>query len=184
MSEAGLKLGYKLNRDDYWSAQVRILRQGPWRAVTIALGLWMISILVGSFYVMQTGPKWTLVGSVYAALYGALGLTLLAAGVMRFVGRFKLNRALRHSDAGPLAPTTLDVGAEGISWADGTTQTRYAWSAIERVEVTGRLVLLYSSPVQAIMIPRRVFGGDEAMLAFVASARENISAAHTRRQRR
>lgn len=177
MSQADLKLSYKLNRDDYWAAQVRILRQGPWRVVTIALGLWMISILAGSFYVMQVGPKWTIVEIVYLALYGALGLTLFAAIVMRFVGRFKLNRALSHSGTGPLAPTTIDVGAEGISWADGTVQTWYTWGAFERIEVTDRLILFYSSPVQAIMIPRRVFGGEEAMLGFVASAREKIIAA-------
>lgn len=177
MSEADLKLSYKLSRDDYWAAQVRILRQGPWRIVTIALGLWMMATLAGSFYVMQAGPKWSIAAIGYVALYGILGLTLFIAVVMRLVGRFNLNRALGLADGGPLAPTTIEVGSEGISWHDGTVQTWYTWSAFERIEVTDRLILFYSSPVQAIMIPRRIFGGEEAMLAFVASARENIIAA-------
>lgn len=177
MGEADLKLSYKLNRDDYWAAQVRILRQGPWRIVTIALGFWMVATLTGSFYVMQSDPKWSPVAIGYLALYGLLGLTLFAAVAVRFVGRFSLNRALHHADGGPLAPTTIEVGAEGISWHDGSIQTWYTWSAFERIEVTDRLILFYSSPVQAIMIPRRIFGGEEAMLAFVASARENIIAA-------
>ncbi len=177
MSEADLKLSYKLNRDDYWAAQVRILRQGPWRIVSIAFGVWMMATLAGSFYVMQAGPKWTMAAIGYLALHGILGLTLLTAVVMQFVGRFSLNRALHHADGGPLAPTTIEVGAEGISWHDGIIQTWYTWSAFERIEVTDRLILFYSSPVHAIMIPRRIFGGEEAMLAFVGSAREKIIAA-------
>lgn len=174
MSEADLKLSYKLNRDDYWAAQGRILRQGPWRAVSIAFGIWMISVLAGSFYVMQADLNWAVLEIAYVALTAILGLTLFVAVVMRFFSRFKMNRDLKHSDAGPLAPTTIEVGAEGISWQDGTIQTWYTWSAFERIEVTDKLILFYSSPVQAIMIPRRVLGGEEAMLSFVASARERI----------
>lgn len=177
MSTADLKLSYKLTRDDYWSAQVRILRQGPWRVVTISLGLWMISALAASTWVMQMNPTGTPVALAFAGLYGLLGLTLFAAVVLRFIGRFKLNRALAHSDGGPLAPTTIEVGAEGVNWNDGASQTWYTWSAFERIEVTEKLILLYSSPVHAIMIPRRVLGGEEAMLNFVGSTREKIISA-------
>ena len=177
MSTADLKLSYKLTRDDYWSAQIRILRQGPWRVVTISLGLWMISALAGSVYVMQASPTGTPIEIAFAALYAILGLTLFAAVLMRFIGRFRLNRELVRSDGGPLAPTTIEVGAEGVNWHDGASQTWYTWGAFERIEVTEKLVLLYSSPVHAIMIPRRVLGGEEAMLNFVGSARENIISA-------
>lgn len=177
MSTADLKLSYKLTRDDYWSAQIRILRQGPWRVVTISLGFWMMSVLAASVWVMQSGYQGTLIEMTFAGLYAILGLTLLAAVLMRFIGRFRLNRELVQSDGGPLAPTTIEVGAEGINWQDGASQTWFTWSAFERIEVTEKLILLYSSPVHAIMIPRRVLGGEEAMLSFVGSARENIISA-------
>jgi hypothetical protein len=177
MSASDLKLSYKLDRQDYWSGQMQILQQGPWRVVTIALGLWMVSALAASVWVMQTGPKGTVLELGIAALYGLMGLALMVAVIARGFGRFKLNRALAHAEGGPLAPTTIDISGTGIAWDDGASQTQFSWGAFDRVEVTDRLVLFYSSPVQAIMIPRRVLGDEEAMLAFVASARDNIRSA-------
>ena len=177
MSASDLKLSYKLDRQDYWSGQVQILQQGAWQVVTVALGLWMVSVLAASVWVMQAGPTGSIVELGFAALYGLLGLALMIAVLSRSFGRFKLNRALAHAEGGPLAPTTIDISGAGIAWDDGASQTQFSWAAFDRVEVTDRLVLFYSSPVQAIMIPRRVLGDEEAMLAFVASARDNISTA-------
>lgn len=172
-----MKLSYKLDRQDYWSGQVQILQQGAWKVVTIALGLWMVSVLAASIWIMQTGPTGTILELGFASLYALIGLALMIAVISRGFGRFRLNRALAHAEGGPLAPTTIDVGPTGIAWDDGASQTQFSWGAFERVEVTDRLVLFYSSPVQAIMIPRRVLGDEEAMLAFVASARDNIKSA-------
>jgi YcxB-like protein len=177
MTNTDLTLSYKLDRDDYWAALAKINRQSSWRVVGVGFGVWMILGFVGSFYILQAGFKASPLELATLSIYGLLGLTLLAALILRFASRFSLNRALASSEAGPLAQNTLGIGAEGISWEDGNTKIWYNWGAFERIEVTDRLVLLYSSPVQAIMIPRRVLGDEESMGNFVASAREHIIAA-------
>lgn len=174
MSDVELKLSYRLDKAEYWEALNRINRQASWKVVGIAFGVWFISAFVGSFYLMQLGLTWSPMQIATIALFGLLGLVLLVAVLMRLISRMSLSRALSSADAGPLAPNILEVGAQGIAWEDGNTKTWYNWAAFERIEVTDRLVLLYSSPVQAIMIPRHVFGTDESMTTFVGRARQAI----------
>lgn len=174
MSETELRLSYKLEKADYWSALNKINRQASWKVVGIAFGVWFITAFVGSFYLMQGGIKWTPLEMGTVGLFGLLGLVMLVALCMRLFARFSLNRALSGSDAGPLQPSVLEVGAHGLSLEDNNTKTMYNWAAFERIEVTDRLVLLYFSPVEAIMIPRHVLGGDESMASFVGRAREHI----------
>ena len=177
MSESELRLSYKLEKADYWAALNKINRQASWKVVGIAFGVWFLTAFVGSFYLMQDGFKGAPLEMGTIGLFGLLGLMMLVALCMRLLARLQLNRALSGSDAGPLQPSVLEVGADGMSLEDNNTKTMYNWAAFERIEVTDRLVLLYFSPVEAIMIPRHVLGGDDSMTSFVARAREHIMTA-------
>ena len=66
---------------------------------------------------------------------------------------------------------------QGFVCRNENIETRIPWRAVERVEDTGALVLIWLNPAQATHLPARVFADAAAREAFVTSTAGRITAA-------
>ncbi len=73
---------------------------------------------------------------------------------------------------GLLGRQEVEVDAHGVVERNGHGEVRARWSSVERIRVTRAQILIYTSAVQAIVVPRRVLRGgqDEELLEALEDA--------------
>lgn len=71
--------------------------------------------------------------------------------------------------------TTYDITDAGISRKDENTDTRYLWHAFVRKEETAQYYFLFTSGVQAIIFPKRVFKTAEERMQFEKLLSQHLS---------
>jgi len=67
---------------------------------------------------------------------------------------------------------TLTVSPEGLVETIGATEYRTAWASVERIGVTPEYVFIYTSPIQASVVPRRAFADEAASQEFIRTIQE------------
>lgn len=93
------------------------------------------------------------------------------------VRRTALRRGIRQAQAARAPVTgrliTMWLDDEGVHRSDGAMASVTAWSAVDRVEVTPDLALIFIGPAEAFVIPRSA--GPQAD-AFAAEAQRRVAA--------
>jgi hypothetical protein len=92
--------------------------------------------------------------------------------------RWSLRRTLRRDleektskNAKQLGWKRLTLTPEAIIDTTEHSNSRTAWTAIEKIVIVGERALIFDSPTSAGVVPRRAFADDEEFREFVATAR-------------
>lgn len=71
---------------------------------------------------------------------------------------------------GILGEHTLTLGAEGFATSCSANDSRVSWSGVERIDSDEQYIYIYTSPLQAHVIPKRAFSSDEEASSFMQAA--------------
>ncbi len=66
-------------------------------------------------------------------------------------------------------PLQYTLDEEGLTVAQGEAQEKMAWENMHKAVSTGKSIILYTSPVNATIFPKRQLGGQKAALIEIIS---------------
>jgi hypothetical protein len=76
---------------------------------------------------------------------------------------------------GYFGPCSLSIAAEGIVETKPNGESKRKWAAVTRIVVTSQHVFVYTSPVEAFILPRRAFDSDDQCQEFVRRLADHAS---------
>jgi uncharacterized membrane protein YbaN (DUF454 family) len=122
---------------------------------------WIIGLLVLGVGVMNVALSRQPIGTTL--LFTLLPIALFLA-FFAFFYRFLLRRNLSKTlEASPQfwEKRTVTITDEGLVINGETFNTDYTWKGITQLEETKDVFLLYSSPVTAVLLPKRAFSPEQ-----------------------
>lgn len=123
------------------------------------------SILISIMAFALAGLTWGKLEATYTILYIAFGIVFLFYFPLTLKGRAKRQIAMSEALKGTLHYTIND---EGICVSLGEESALLEWKQIYKMVSTKRSVLIYSSRVNAYIIPREIIGENYSALKELA----------------
>ena len=76
---------------------------------------------------------------------------------------------------GVLGKHTLVIEPSGLQEKGSVSESKVAWSGVEKIEDDTQYIYIFTSPLQAHVIPKRAFRSDEESQAFLGTAKAFLS---------
>jgi YcxB-like protein len=158
---------YQLTPDDlfafqwraaYASPKNRRLRRRPYVYLFLAFLLVALLPTIGSdgFVIARINLLFLItVFPLVAVLYWILWRQMMRRAIRVMVREEK-------PDKGQLGTHTILLGADGLVETTAVGESRTSWAGIDRIEQNDDYIFIYTSPVAAHLIPKRVFVGSQA----------------------
>jgi len=121
----------------------------------LRLRTWFSYVVVTGMTIYLTAsvlPWW---GAVLAGLAVSAALPRLYYGLLQQQGATMLRQAGHRVVA-------VRLDSFGVTESAGDSTARIRWADVARIEVTPKLILIYVDRLQALVLPRRSLGADEA----------------------
>jgi hypothetical protein len=173
-------LTVRLSPTDYAAAERFIAdslrRQGPlyWpvRAIGVAIGLLGVLGFVGLFRVeLPLEPE--IQAQIRASalmLLGAAALAVLAS----FLHKRSIASVLFRPDGKLLKPFEVTAGQSGLALTTSTGRAEVPWAAVERAQIHGRYLYIFTLPHYAIVIPAASFASNSEFAEFAQAITANL----------
>ncbi|MDS4012078.1 MAG: C13 family peptidase [Defluviicoccus sp.] len=172
------RIAYELGAEQYAALlthnQQRLVRQ-RWQwprriayQATLMLVSAAVALLVGGIWLDSRGGNW-----LALALVG--GIVLL--GIQQAMFQKDLSRRIAEGSCLVRRPRVLEVGDDGLRWANDDGTTFIAWPAIQSLETACGHVLIYVDDVSFIPVPETAFASRAELADFLALLRERIAGA-------
>lgn len=152
-------------------------RRALWRVVPLVL--MVVVVFVGLTYLadfisdnLRTAQGIDVPPLLETAAVLVLGVLIYLALSRRLVARLSPPDLSRFTIA-----QSIRVDEEGFHTTSRLARATYFWPIFSAVSVSDSTVFLGMGPGAAVVVPKRVLGGPDAVAAFVAFARERIAAA-------
>lgn len=155
--------------------QAAVARRAPALiALSFAMPIAALGVLFATEQLLYDGsmPGALSFGVVVAFLAGTF-TQILAYKVSLAVSMRRMRQAVRQV----FAQRTSRLSDDGVELATADTRTLYAWSAIDRAEESGGLILLWAGHVLASAVPVRAFASAADAQAFLAECRSRAAGA-------
>jgi hypothetical protein len=174
MTARAVELDYQLTDEDLIDGALAVAEGSKARrALTLGTLAAAGALMIGT--VLLAGGGATGMGMAALALSG---LALFQRLVVPRIQREQLLASLREGRNLYLRGRQhLVYDEQGVALGNWAMETRVRWAAIERVECSQRVVLLFFGGGRALMVPRRAFGSEVEVSGFVEQARRLGSAA-------
>jgi len=151
-----MKIVCRYTIDDYIEAH-RLHRKGKiWRQWDRAIGLLFLAITAGSgLLIVMSTP------SHYRTALPLLGLAVFWALLVFVYPRMRMQYIFKRSPYFN-QESSFDISEEGILNESPNMRSQRNWNMFTRWAESGRLFMVYSSPVQFVLLPKRSFAAGEA----------------------
>jgi hypothetical protein len=73
-------------------------------------------------------------------------------------------------------PFTMEFTTEGINFTNSISMAKYPWNTFNKWKENGKILILYTSDVQAIFLPKRLINSD--LRSFIASKLQELNTPH------
>lgn len=149
-----MKINYKITRDDYIAFNMAHVK----RTTSIHLMIVILRLLVPVLSFFYTAYVGRLTDPIYIGIF-----TLFSVPWIIFSPRIiwismvrQINKVLDDGQVGELfSHRTIEFKEDCIIETTSQTTTTYKWESIVSMEETERAVYLYTSPVQALILPKK-----------------------------
>jgi hypothetical protein len=142
--------------------------------------------LLGGFAVLSALPALTLLTSDEPAVETAAAIWPLLLGPVLFVLfftpylRWKSRRAIKRlfaegQNTGRYGACSLAITPDGLREIQASGETRRSWNAVERLLIADDHAFIFTSAVEAFVLPRRAFATRERFQAFVNEIEKRAS---------
>ena len=175
-----MKADFELTSDDlvafvtFYNVRSPIVRRQ--RIVCGTVGFLCLSALPALILLTTDKPRLETARAIWPLL---LGPVLFAPLVILFFRR-SLTRTARRliaegESGGYFGPCSLSIAPDGMVETKPNGESRRKWAAIMKIVVTGHHVFIYTSAVEAFILPRRAFDGDDQCQEFIRQVAERAS---------
>ncbi len=163
-----IALEFELTHDDMVDASMAVARRSrSLRIVSTGLLAGTSVLLFGLALSAGTVAS----SSMMTALVAVIGFAGFQKLIVPRIQREQVSAANREGRNLFLTGKQMVVIDEnGVTASNWVMQTHVRWPGIERIVVTDKHLLLYYGAARALVVPRRAFGSEESMQAFIASA--------------
>jgi hypothetical protein len=158
-----MDVAYDLTTDDFVAFNVHHQRRSPLvRTITTSavMVVWLVvAVAVALYALFAVRDRTTLI--VCLLLWGAV-VSVFGFLLWRMARRAPSNRpsaglVAERDTSSMVGPYKLNVTRTEITESSPQGEATCAMSAVEKIVVTGDHAFIYSSPVQAFVVPRRAF---------------------------
>lgn len=179
-----MNITFSLIMDDLMAFNVYHLRHSPsarrayWKSLLRFPLIWTILCLVISRLGVTPERSWPEAMLALLPLFMGVPLYLVAYPLLhRRAIRRQLQGLLGEGDnSSVLGLRRIEMTPEGLCETGDSGQTRLAWDAIKRVEVSEDHVFVYISAVSAFVVPKRCFTDQAQLGAFLDELNRHRSA--------
>jgi hypothetical protein len=105
------------------------------------------------------------------ALLGAI-LVAVAAGLLH---KRSVAAVLFPPGGKLLSPFTLTFGEASLTLATSTGRAEFPWASVDKVELSGRHLYIFTLPHQAIIVPRSAFPSHDEFVTLAAQLNQRVS---------
>lgn len=156
-----MKITYSITKEDFWNYSKYVRFKSPRFKISL-----VFAIL--SWLMAPTG-MFILFKSIKISL-----LTVMPIIIIHLVYLYPLAKyaAFKYidSDKNALSEQTVYITPEGVSKSTNFQQIFSKWYIVNKIEMTTNYILIYSNPVTAIIIPKRIFNTEDEALKFYDTA--------------
>ena len=173
-----VSLHYKLTKEDYVNFYTYVMWDAGYlrkkRAKNILKQLAIVSVFIGVLYFSG-------VFRYLSSITLTIILLMFATSVIPlFTGRSSANKEAVQIADDPdnhaiFADTKLLSGDDGVHIKTSDAETKYTWKAIIKKTETDAYYFLFINTIQAIIIPKRVFGNNDEKAEFQKLLLRNLS---------
>tara|TARA_A100001391_G_C5052112_1_gene273753 strand:+ start:630 stop:1181 length:552 start_codon:yes stop_codon:yes gene_type:complete len=167
-----MKVSYELTRDDL-AAFIAFHQQTSPTAQRHRLGclaVGVLGMLLLPVWILLTTdkPKLETAGTLWPLLIGPVVFVVFAGPYIRWRTRQMTNRLLSEGqNNGFYGPCELELGSDSLTETRRSGTTTRSWDAVERVEYTASHLFIYTSGIEAYVVPRRAFSHESEFMVFL-----------------
>ena len=167
-----MKVNYELTREDlaafvaYHQEASPAVRRQRFGALLIAFGALMI--LPVAILLSRDGPLLETALAIWPLLLGPTLFAIFAPAYIRWRTRQITGRMLSEGQNKEYyGECELEAGDEGLTETRPSGSTTRNWASVERVVTTASHLFLYTSGIEAFVVPRRAFSTESQFQAFL-----------------
>ena len=175
-----MKASYELTADDLMAFVQFHLAQSP-NARRQRIGCSLIAFVVmlllpGLILLTSEKPFLQTARDIWPLLLGPLlFLTFVFPYIKWRTGNLSKRMLSEGSNAGFYGECSLSLDADGIRESKTSGDTVRKWSAVEKIIVTQEYIFIYTSGIEAFVVPRRAFSSSTDFNAFVQHVADQSS---------
>jgi hypothetical protein len=140
------------------------------------LGFLAVSALPALILLTTARPRLETAFDIWPLLLGPVLFVLFLRPFFRWSFRRNLRRMFAEGESkGYFGPCSLSIAAEGVVETKSSGESIRKWAAISRIVVTSQHVFIYSSALEAFILPKRAFDDDGDCQEFVRHVTEHAS---------
>jgi hypothetical protein len=167
-----MKATYDLTRDDLAAFIDFHQRTSPaaqrQKIRSLLVAFCVLLILPVGIVVTSDKPILETAADIWPLLLGPILFAILALPYMRWRTRQMSNRLLSEGkNKEYYGHCELEAGADALIETRPSGSTTRNWTSVERVETTQSHLFVYTSGIEAYIVPRRAFSSDAEFNAFV-----------------
>jgi len=133
----------------------------------------LLSALPGLILLTTDDPLLKTAKDIWPLLLGPVLFVLFVIPYMRWRAAAITRRMLAEGqNSGYYGPCSLSIEPDGLRETKSTGESVRTWSAVEKVLVTDTHAFIYTSAVEAFVLPRRAFHSADAFQEFVNEVSE------------
>ena len=173
-----LNLQYSLTKEDYVNYYTYVVWDAPEnnrkRFIYYARQLVPILLFIAAFYytgLFKRDSLFILIIVGFILLTTLLSLLGVRTNTMKQAEKVADNPANQSF----FKPTELTVSDTGITIKTDLTETRYQWKAFIKKQESKQYYFLFTSGIQGIIIPRRIFRNEDERIQFEKILQQQLS---------
>jgi hypothetical protein len=165
-----MQIDYELTVEDASAFSVYNFRTSPRtkRRLRVSQGLGILATLIFA----GTWPEWSVVDRL---IFTILLLLLFVFGYPQYYRwAIRRNAAKAYSGTrskGVLGKHTVVIEPGGVTEKASVSESKSTWSGVEKIEDDNQYIYIFTSPLQAHVIPKRAFGSREESQTFLQTAK-------------
>ncbi len=173
-----MKATYELTRDDLAAFIDYHQRSSPaarrQKIGSLGVALCALMILPGGILLTTDKPVLETAVDIWPLLLGPILFAIFAIPYMRWRTRHMSNRLLSEGQNKEFyGRCELKVGADALTETRPSGSTIRNWTSVERVVATPSHLFVYTSGIEAYVVPRRAFSTESEFKAFVDKIAEH-----------
>lgn len=177
-----MQIDYELTVEDAAAFSVYNFRTSPGtkRRLRFSQGLGVLATLVLTIVWPDVRPEST---NVERLMFTILLLLLFVFGYPQYYRwAIRRNASKTYSASkskGVLGKHTLVIEASGVMEKGSVSESKSTWSGVEKIEDNSDYIYIFTSPLQAHVIPKRAFRTSEESQTFLETAKAFLSQSST-----
>ena len=174
-----LNIEYELTPDDYAAFNLFTMQHSPTfkRQLKLARYIPPIIFLIGWCYILISAiPRgfktYTIVALALLFAFAIAWILLMPASYRRNIRKTASKMSMEGSRKGIFGKTAITFTSDEIAIVRKDEEIKAKWGILSNIVENDTHIFMYSSSVEALVIPKRAFESDSAIASFLETVRQ------------